>query len=215
MYLELYDQEHRMVAVSGISGEKERNLQKGLREYLLCAACEGRLSKVEAYSAGILRGLPNLSSSKPGHIEFVQNVDYKKFKLFAISLIWRMGVSSLPTFEEVDLGPHEAMLQNLLQTDDPGKPLQYGVVLARPNGSAPLEEFLKPPVATRLEGHRVFIALFFGLVWIFFVSGHSTSMTQTRSFIGPTNELPIHIAGVSGAELIGSIASEMKKAGLL
>lgn len=40
LYLALYDEKHRAVSVSPVPGEEDRLVQKGLRESLLCQACE-------------------------------------------------------------------------------------------------------------------------------------------------------------------------------
>ena len=41
-------------------------------------------------------------------------VEYEPFKLFHLSVLFRASVSTLPTFADVSLGPHEERLRNLL-----------------------------------------------------------------------------------------------------
>jgi hypothetical protein len=52
-----YDEGHRFVSVTDHPRHRPRIMQKGLREHLLCAACEGRLSRYETYVAALLRAI--------------------------------------------------------------------------------------------------------------------------------------------------------------
>jgi hypothetical protein len=59
----------------------------------------------------------------------IQDLDYHRLKLYLLSLLWRMGVSSLPEFQLIRLGPHEARIRDMLLGDDPGKSNDYGCIL--------------------------------------------------------------------------------------
>lgn len=54
--------------------------------------------------------------------------NYTLLKLFALSVIWRAGVSSKPFFDRVQLGPHEARIRKRLLSADPGESSCYSVV---------------------------------------------------------------------------------------
>ncbi len=50
----------------------------------------------------------------------LKGLDYTKFKLFLLSILWRMGVSSLDAFVEVKRGSHhEEALRVALLNGDP------------------------------------------------------------------------------------------------
>jgi hypothetical protein len=59
----------------------------------------------------------------------IEKYDYKKLKLFFISLLWRAGVSTRPMFSNVSLGLHEANLRRMILESDPGTDLDYSVML--------------------------------------------------------------------------------------
>jgi hypothetical protein len=59
----------------------------------------------------------------------IQGLEFKKFKLFQNSLLWRASVASGPMFSEVDLGSHEEKLRKMLLNSDPGDPYDYPCVL--------------------------------------------------------------------------------------
>lgn len=95
LYESVYDDKHRTIGINVGAGRRERILQQGLREPMLCEACESRFSVLEDYAARKLRQLPDLSRFRPGHVEFVGAINYNTFKLFQMSLLWRMGASVL------------------------------------------------------------------------------------------------------------------------
>jgi hypothetical protein len=101
-------------------GPVMRPQQKGLRERLLCPDCEARFSKWETYALGE----PFHRTKQPGidhgpYMEFI--MDYATFKLFQMSILWRMSVTSLDVFANVQLGKkHEERLRAMLLASDPG-----------------------------------------------------------------------------------------------
>ncbi len=96
----VYDPKHRFVNVPKLgSNEKPKMEQQGLRERLLCMACEGRLSKFEDYAKRVVADMQaspvpmHTSAPTPADATVISGVDYKKFKLFLMSLVWRAGDS--------------------------------------------------------------------------------------------------------------------------
>ena len=87
------DKKHQFIQMSGSSNV--RKVQKGFKEKLLCRECEDRLNKWETYAAKVLFGGVEIGFEQMQDRILLHNVDYKKFKVFELSLIWRAGVSSL------------------------------------------------------------------------------------------------------------------------
>ena len=91
----------------------DRRLGRGIREPLLCAACEGNLGHHEDYFAKLWYGrtpFPRVLSK-----EGVQrNVDYTRFKLFHLANLWRAHESSLDEFRHVQLGPAAERIREAL-----------------------------------------------------------------------------------------------------
>ena len=54
MYRPLYAADHSFVRISVSASQPNARLEKGLREWMLCAACEARFSKWEDYGARFL-----------------------------------------------------------------------------------------------------------------------------------------------------------------
>jgi hypothetical protein len=107
LYQELYDGLHRFHRISTTPEAKNRLLQKGIREPLLCHDCEQQISVWEGYARQVLFGGVPIQGNKEDKKITVENIDYANFKLFQLSIIWRASVSSRPEFRQVQLGPHQ------------------------------------------------------------------------------------------------------------
>jgi hypothetical protein len=121
-YNPLYDSKHRFFVLSTEKGRRPTE-QKGFRERLLCQKCETLLSRWESYAKEVIFDSEAQFVSKHGKHIRLGNIDYHRFKLYLLSLIWRMGVSSLKMFKAVSLGPYEQLLRRRLLAEDPGPSL--------------------------------------------------------------------------------------------
>lgn len=212
LYRSVYDEQHRTLGVA--PGRPEPTvLQKGLRERLLCGECEGRFGRLESYAASVLRRLPDGSSARPGQPLVVQDVEYKQFKLFQLSLIWRASVAKQASFCQVTLGPHEERIRVLLLAGDPGEPLDYPCLLIRASGPEQPFGMIKFPGRHHLMSHVVYHMIAGGLVWAFFVSSHTRTILEHGSFLSGSNELPINISSHSTNRLLRGIAKNLRVAG--
>jgi len=61
----------------------------------------------------------------------IQEYNYCSLKLFFLSVLWRMSVSTRPSFAKVRLGPYEAQIRDMLLRKDPGPPETFSIVLHR------------------------------------------------------------------------------------
>ena len=61
----------------------------------------------------------------------IAQFDYKRLKLFFVSLLWRASISTQKFFKRISLGPQESTLRDMILTESPGPPEQYGVTLSR------------------------------------------------------------------------------------
>ena len=57
--------------------------------------------------------------------------DYSFLKLFALSVLWRTHASTQHSFSNVDLGPHEPEIRDMLLCGDPRGEEDYSVILSR------------------------------------------------------------------------------------
>jgi hypothetical protein len=173
MYGALYDDKHRFHVLSTDEWKKNIYAQKGIREELLCSACEEQLSKYERYVSLVFSGAIPLSIARDGRLIIIEGLEYSAFKLFALSVLWRAGVSNLPLFKQVQLGPHEEPIRLMVLKGDAGAPEIYGFILApiMLDGQPEFDAIVQP-TRSRLAGHYAYRFVFGGLAWVFMVSSH-------------------------------------------
>ena len=170
-------------------------LQDGLKEPLLCGQCEQHLANnFETYSIKVLNnpvGLPCFIMENTSNIPFLRigiaDVDYKKFRLFQLSILWRASVSTLPDFSEVNLGKHEEILRKMIRDVDSGSPDLYPVwMLPIKHEGDVLETLVIPPMSMKLYGYQAYRFTFGGMVWIYFVSSHKVPQMVRDLSISPS-----------------------------
>src|SRR5581483_5768289 len=104
-------------------------LQKGLRERLLCGECEHRLSVYENYARHVFFGNEARRPHRTRTGFLFTELKYKPLKLFFMTLLWRLAVTSIRQLKSATLGPHLEHLRLLILADDPGDYLTFPAVV--------------------------------------------------------------------------------------
>ena len=99
--------------------KKDQN-PAGLSEYLLCRCCEKRFSRWETCAANwFYNWEPVVAEEIPGFVLY-KELPFEKFRLYCLSVLWRMSISSLPYYKGVDVGASvEETLRKALLEGDP------------------------------------------------------------------------------------------------
>lgn len=176
LYKPLYDSKHRAMGIHGQGNKKWQYLQKGLRERLLCEQCEQFLNdQYERYFHDMWFIKSPIPFTCDTSTVYEITVDYPKFKLFHLSVLFRAGVSSLPTFTHVKLGPHEDRLRVMLLNHDPGLDTDYQIfanIVLKQDGSI-VQKLISQPIRFKADGHTVYNFMFGGCSWHYMVSSHN------------------------------------------
>ncbi|MDD5290611.1 MAG: hypothetical protein PHZ04_00670 [Patescibacteria group bacterium] len=141
MYKGLYDVGHILYKVPTSDLSKEEKLPSGEYEpNLLCEDCENKIGKLESYACDILysdeevkRGRlyrENQKNQNNVGYTFCKGVDYKKFKLFLLSILWKSSISSRDFFKDVKLGVYEEAIREMILNEDPKDPKDYPCVIS-------------------------------------------------------------------------------------
>src|SRR5437868_2676993 len=96
-YLACYDSLHRSTKFQADPNTK-RIIQKGLREYLLCQECETHLSGIENDFKTYWYDTPALPERIRTPVVKITGFDYRVFKLFHLSILWRASVATTKEF---------------------------------------------------------------------------------------------------------------------
>jgi hypothetical protein len=163
------------MAISGTGNKGWKPLNKGLWESLLCRDCEAYINSefeqpfqkqwVAPFS------LPEFMDRESVHSAIF---DYKIFKLFHLSILFRCSVSSLPTFREVRLGKHEEKIRQMLLAKDAGLQSEYPILaFAVLNAKSEVEKrLITQPIVARYDGHVVYGQIYAGAMWWISVTSH-------------------------------------------
>jgi len=153
----------------GEHGTRNRFVQKGRTEKLLCEKCERHLNESFEkyfcslwYSPGVLPERPDSES-----IELV-DLDYGRFKLFHLSILWRASVAKTKPFEQVALGPYEPRIRRMLVDREPGDEWThqvFGTALTIAPEYKINHAMVMPPIPFRAEGVLAYVAVYGGCAW--------------------------------------------------
>ncbi len=211
-YRPMYDDEHRFRILSSEPRKKTQFKRKGLRERLLCRDCESLISKWEQYVRNILYGGTGFYGRDDGAYHYVSGLDYGRVRLYYLSILWRMSISTLDMYKEVSLGPHEETIREMLLASDPGKPDQYGVVCIAPVIDGQMfDDWILQPTYAIVQSHRVYRIVIGGLLYLFFVSSHSVPRELKDAFVSETGDWVIVTRDVRKIPFINQWFNEVSK----
>jgi len=214
LYGGLYDAKHTFEVCSIIPESRNKREQKGLRELLLCFDCEQLLSAWEGYGRRAILGGVQLNVRQDGRLRFVAGLDYEKFRLFQLSILWRASVSHHQFFEKVKLGPHEELIRQLLLSGDPGQPNQYGCIMfGIEYDNKALDGLIVQPQRVRVDGHNAYKFIFGGFLWLFHVSNHSPTSLQQACMLHPTGNWVVMIRRAQEMENLANFAADLRRLG--
>jgi len=143
MYKDFFDENHMALMISCRDFSSAQKKYTGEYEpNILCKTCDNEIiGRTETYAKDILYGGNNISMvnipncvnerNKNG-IEFTycQGIDYKKFKLFLLSVLWRSSISSRSFFKDVSLGEkYSEDIRKMILYENPGNVNDYPCVM--------------------------------------------------------------------------------------
>jgi len=167
--------------------------QKGIREYMLCGDCESLLNKYETYAAETIYGKNNISGvivkkSKQETLNlFVfqcSGFSYSDFKIFQLSLLWRIIVSESESFPTISIDSEivetlrvAILNQNPLNYDDFGCSMQViSVDKEKING------FIMPP-ASKENVTEILSIVIDGFEYNFFINSKNLPEDYKKLFL--------------------------------
>jgi hypothetical protein len=105
---------------------------------LLCSACEKDLNeRFDAYGLAVFRGREGTTLVEPAGVRFLR-IDRRRLRMFFLSVLWRISVSSHPNYSNIDL-PFlwEDDLRNALCKKQPIPDSRYTIALYKMRDSTP------------------------------------------------------------------------------
>lgn len=207
MYQNLYDENPRRyhtlnVDLDNISNSSNKIEQRGIREFLLCDQCEGLISKYEKYAAETIYAKNNrnktyiVNASKTDDGQYTiydyEGFSYKEFKLFLLSILWRMLVSEKFT----EIKGEEEILERLriaILTEDPLQYDDFGclVQVIRYNEEQLASKFILSPYLTRDADSLVINQLVDSFMYSFYFNSKNLPSTKKDYFLKEDGKMKI------------------------
>lgn len=216
VFTDLYDEKHRYNVLSTLPQRPRPHEQKGLREKLLCEDCEQQFSRYENYARKVVKGGEELTFvRRTGRIE-ITDIDYTKFKLFQMSVLWRAGIASHQMFSGIKLGPHVERLRMMLRQEDPGQETDYPCLIfgITAQGNS-MPDLIVQPTWLRFEGFNCYRFTFCGLVWVFFVANHAPPQLIRQHILTKAGGLIIWIKPFEDLDYLQKFGRDLHKIGRL
>lgn len=206
MYWELFDEKHRMVRTQGLDISSAKRIQSGEKESnILCQQCDNEIiGKLEGYASRALfsgkgEDVKKIRTENQLHPDgiltstFCKNVDYTKFKLFLLSMLWRASISKLDFFKEVELGPKEECLRRMIFQNMPLSQLDFPCFISSfigHNRQMTSIIITSPRKIKNANGTR-YIFQIGQFVLMYFVSKNDTPIWIQDAAITPENKMRI------------------------
>jgi len=156
---------------------------------LVCRKCELLFHPYDDYAIKILlneevKHMPIIIDGRISGWE-IGKYDFAKFKLFIISLMWRLGASEMPQFKKINLGSDLERAKKLLELKNSGCKDEFSFVFARFADLAGKAYFADPHSELKgdIFGDLKFFRIYLGAGYVAYVK------TDKRSF--PSLTLPL------------------------
>jgi hypothetical protein len=183
-FLPMYDENHRFIEVADARNQVVRSGQKGWWERLLCKDCEARLNRYEKHVRRMFTD-PLQQTAPDKRIYSFPNVEYRKLKLFLLSVLWRAGVASIPECVHVSLGPYEEDLRQLILADADIEPGRFGcIAFLLFDDDRHLVDFMAEPTYHREGRSRCYRFVMRGFVFFIFVGREEPEGPFGRLLLG-------------------------------
>lgn len=206
MYYGLFDEKHFIAHVDLINFKRKDLLPNGFYDSkILCYECDNEIiGQLESYSKIVIYGGKGNSKKYPNYEKRINqlnqkyllltNIDYKRFKLFLLSILWRASISNHKFFESVKLNEHEDIIGKMIYNNDPGTTFEYpaGMFIFEENKKLPTKLIAKP-IRTESAGNLSYSFLINGLVLNYKIQGNGDKEFYNQIAIKDDNTMNVYI----------------------
>lgn len=169
-YEPIYDDIHRLT-YSTIEPSKDKPIQKGIREKLLCEECEQKINEFEKHIDRIWYKDKKVPFEFKDAVEIIDGIDYKKFKLFHLSVLWRASASTIPVFKHVKLGLHEEKIRKMIWDENPGNEDVYPFyAYALVDNNKFFDRLILEPRKGNYKGYDAYTFVYGGCSWLYIIA---------------------------------------------
>ncbi len=164
----------------------------GRSEHLLCRECKQKIGKWETYAANWFYNFTPAISLITSDGTIYGHIKYPEFRLYCLSVLWRMSASSLQYYSDVKLpNDHENLIGEALRQADTLDQC-YAVGLSRIT-SIDGSDFAAsiPPYKLEVDGRLSFHLLANGFMHDFWIAGYEAAPEISASVLRPEGTLSV------------------------
>lgn len=214
LYASLYDDKHRFQVLSVIPEHGNSFKQKGLKESLLCESCEQKFSVWEQYGSKVLVGGTSLQASKDGNLWTIDGIDYQKFRLFQLSILWRASVSKQQFFSYVQLGIHAEKIRQMLVAGMACQPGFYSCVMfGLKFGPAAATDLMVQPKRIRILDKVGYSFVFGGFLWLYIVARQQLTGQALQTVLSEEGRTVILVKNAMEMQSLKAFTDELFRLG--
>lgn len=213
MYKGLFDEKHFIAPVDLIEFKRKKLQPNGFYDSdILCDDCDRKLlGSLESYSSIVIWGGKARQDQYPAFEKkanqlnqkflHLTNVNYTKFKLFLLSIIWRASISKQMIFDSVSLGEHEDKIRKMILENDPGRSYEYpvGVFVLTENSNHPTK-MIANPIKVKHGDNLSYLFLINGLVINYKIDGEEDKEFYDHIMINENNTMNVYIFDEKGSQ---------------
>ena len=206
MYKGLFDEKHFIAPIDLIEFKRRKLLPDGFYDSnILCENCDNKiLGKLESYASIVIWGgksKPDYYPKYEGNINqlnqkflHVTNLDYTRFKLFLLSIIWRASISKHKIFNSVSLGEHEESIRKMIIENNPSSKDDYpvGMFILTQNNRGPTK-MIANPIPIKKDKSLIYNFLINGLVINYKIEGQADKELYNQISIKENNTMDVYI----------------------
>lgn len=169
-------------------------------QYILCNQCDNEvIGGLESYASKYFYDNKDIELAIEEDENIInlmfKGIDYKRFKLFLISILWRASVSRQKMFDEIALGAkYEEIARKMILEGNPGQRTDFPTCIIGLRSDQNL--VLKTIVAPRRlkeDGNTAYIFFINGLFYWFNISPYNMEDVFNRVPLDENNEMTIGI----------------------
>lgn len=184
-----------------IHGKPDNNRYLNTGDYdnsLLCDLCENHISSFETYGRNLFYGHSsnkfNASFSNDGRFISLEDLDYKKLKLFFISILWKNSVSKREFYKTVSLGKkHNEEMRKMILNSQPLEDFKYPIYVVKLTDKDKVSNFISGFNKLRQDGIHSYLLLIDGYLFWYKISSHKPTEFDIKFRIKSDGSLIIPI----------------------
>lgn len=97
------------------AGAKKAKRQHGFFDgHILCAECDRAIGKLDDLAISYCRNFVPPENIRPYQLFNLTKFDVANMCRFAISIVWRASISTLPQFNDINLGPYGVVAKDII-----------------------------------------------------------------------------------------------------